>query len=323
MRKFAHINPLYTFVFIVKSYLRILLLLLISTLLPSALRAQGNAYEQYIKQYADMAVDQMQRYGIPASITLAQGLLESGAGKSKLAREGNNHFGIKVGTTWSGPYMIVADDRPDDKFRVYRSPSESYEDHSLFLRNGRRYASLFDLKATDYKGWAHGLKRAGYATNPVYAQSLINLIERYDLHCYDKRQHLSREEQREQKVEAQMQKSLSDHPIRRCNGQYYVLAQAGDTYASIGRKLKVKEEKLRQYNDVDDTYQLQPGDAVYLGKKRKKADASMERSYHVMEAGESLYSISQRYGIRLKSLCRMNPIRKNYRFKVGDEIKIK
>ncbi len=306
-----------------KSTLRFLLFPLLALFTLTTARAQGNAYEQYIQQYAAMAVDQMQRYGIPASITLAQGLLESGAGKSKLAREGNNHFGIKVGTSWDGPYMIVADDRPDDKFRVYTSPSESYEDHSLFLRNGRRYASLFELKSTDYKGWARGLKQAGYATNPVYAQSLINLIERYNLHTYDHKQHLSREEKREQKAEAQLQQSAGNHQVRRCNGQYYVLANAGDTYATLGRQFKVKEEKLRKYNDVDANYQLQPGDVVYLGKKRKKADSSMKRRYHVMQQGESLYSIAQRYGIRLSSLCRMNPIRGDYHFRVGDEIKIK
>ena len=134
----------------------------------------------------------MKRYGIPASITLAQGLLESAAGQSRLAKEANNHFGIKVSGYWTGPYIVKSDDRPDDKFRVYSSPAESYEDHSKFLRSGKRYASLFDLKKTDYKGWAHGLKRAGYATSPTYAQALINMIDKYNLHTFDKARQIGR-----------------------------------------------------------------------------------------------------------------------------------
>lgn len=281
------------------------------------------AYQQYIERYAPMAQDQMKRYGIPASITLAQGLLESGAGKSRLAREANNHFGIKVGMNWTGPYMIMADDRPDDKFRVYNTVSESYEDHSVFLRNGRRYAFLFDLSASDYKGWAHGLKRAGYATSPTYAQSLISMIERFNLHEYDKKKHHRREDKIEHKAQIEYKTFADGRPIRRCNGQFYVIAREGDTYASVARAVKQKEDKLRKYNDVDAKRQLSAGDVVYLGKKRKKADSGMKRRYHVMEAGESLYSISQRFGIRLSSLCKMNPISNNYHFKVGDEIKIK
>lgn len=265
-----------------------------------------------------MAVDQMNRYGVPASITLAQGLLESRAGTSRLATEGNNHFGIKCGGSWSGRYMLMTDDAPDEKFRVYRNAAESYEDHSLFLRKNARYASLFTLRKTDYKGWARGLKRAGYATSPTYANSLIEIVERYSLHEYDKGHRWT-----ETKEERLQEKAGTLHPIRRCNGQYYIVARPGDTFASLARLMKVKEKKLRKYNDVDERYQLQGGNIVYLGTKRKRASRSMKRRYHVMEAGESLYSISQRYGVRLSSLCRMNPIPSDYHFKVGDEIKIK
>lgn len=285
--------------------------------------AQAGLYERYINRYSEMAVDQMNRYGIPASITLAQGLLESAAGTSRLATEANNHFGIKVGNNWTGKYMVMADDRPDDRFRVYRNAAESYEDHSKFLRNGRRYAFLFDLKKTDYKGWARGLKKAGYATSPTYASALISLIERYNLQQYDGQKASSRAQQSGDKAQNKMQAKITDHKVRRCNGQYYVIAQAGDTYASLARKLKTKEKKLREYNDVPADYRLKAGDIVYLGKKRKKADKTMKRRYHVMQQGESLYSISQTFGIRLSSLCKMNPIDGNYRFKVGDEIKIK
>lgn len=280
-------------------------------------------YECYINQYASMAVDQMKRYGIPASITLAQGLIESAAGTSRLARKGNNHFGIKVGSAWTGPYMVVADDRPDDRFRVYRSVAESYEDHSLFLRKGSRYASLFKLKPTDYKAWAHGLKSAGYATNPAYASTLINTIERYNLSAYDAGLHISREQRHHLKEEQKMQQRAKGHTVRKCNGQYYVISKAGDTFASIARMMHIKEKKLRAYNDVDDSFVLQAGVPVYLGNKQKRADKGIDGKYHIMEEGESLYSIAQRYGIRLKSLCKKNPIRSNYHFKVGDRIRIK
>lgn len=285
--------------------------------------AAQSTYERYINQYAGMAVDQMKRHGIPASITLAQGLIESAAGTSRLARKGNNHFGIKVGTTWTGPYMVMSDDRPDDKFRVYRSAAESFEDHSLFLRNGSRYSFLFDLKQSDYKAWARGLKTAGYATSPTYANTLINTIERYNLSAYDLSSHDSREARHQQKEEQKMQKRAKGHTIRKCNNQYYILAKEGDTYASVSKMMHVKEKKLRYNNDVDETYQLKTGDVIYLGKKQKRAADSYDGKYHTMEMGESLYSISQRYGIRLKSLCKMNPIRRNYHFKVGDSIRIK
>lgn len=299
------------------------LLLFVSIITLSSAQAQSGLYERYIQQYAGMAVDQMHRYGIPASITLAQGLLESAAGTSQLAREANNHFGIKVSGCWTGPYLIKSDDRPDDKFRVYTSVSDSYEDHSKFLRNGRRYAFLFDLDANDYKGWAHGLKRAGYATSPTYAQSLINMISKYNLDRYDLSRHESRELRHERKEEQKIQRQIRDRQIHRCNGQYYVVAAEGDTYARLASMLKMKEEKLRKYNDATANYQLKGGDVVYLGKKRKKADSTITGNYHIMQAGESLYSIAQRYGIRLQSLCKMNPVRRNYRFKVGDMIKIK
>lgn len=291
------------------------------SLLPLCGKAQVSLYERYIATYSDMAVEQMERYGVPASITLAQGLLESRAGTSRLATRGNNHFGIKCGGTWKGPYMLMTDDAPNEKFRVYRNARESYEDHSRFLRYGRRYAFLFDLKKTDYKGWARGLKKAGYATSPTYASSLIELIERYNLTAYDKgKRRRHHEEGEREKLQA---RAGSGHAVRRCNGQYYIVAQAGDTYASLARTMKTKEKKLRQYNDVGGEQTLRQGDIVYLGKKARRADRSLKRRYHVMEEGESLYSISQRYGIRLSSLCKMNPIKDSYHFRVGDEIKIK
>ena len=150
-------------------------------------QSRNNQYEDYIKKYRDIAVEEMKRYHIPASITLAQGLLESGAGNGTLARKSNNHFGIKCGSDWRGKTVKHDDDARNECFRVYKDPKDSYRDHSKFLAGKQRYAFLFDLKITDYKGWARGLKKAGYATNPRYAHQLIDIIERYDLDKYDKK----------------------------------------------------------------------------------------------------------------------------------------
>ncbi|MBR4649563.1 MAG: glucosaminidase domain-containing protein, partial [Bacteroidaceae bacterium] len=143
--------------------------------------AQNAKYQAYISKFRDLAIAQMREHNIPASITMAQGLLESGAGTSLLAVKGHNHFGIKAHNDWTGPVMLRNDDAPNEKFRVYARDEQSYEDHSLFLRRGKRYASLFNLSITDYKGWAHGLKAAGYATSPTYAAKLIQIIEDYNL----------------------------------------------------------------------------------------------------------------------------------------------
>lgn len=304
----------------IKHYIGIFLM----CLLPLTVQAQTTLYRNYINQYSSMAVDQMNRYGIPASITLAQGLLESSAGTSTLARKGNNHFGIKCGGRWNGRYMLRNDDAPNEKFRVYGSVRESYEDHSLFLKRGPRYAFLFNYDRTDYKAWAHGLKKAGYATNPRYAQMIIDVIERNDLTRFDIVKKQSRHERHEQEQRMEMEEKTDfAYAIHRCNGQFYVMAREGDTYASIAKALKTQEKKLRKYNDVDASYRLKANDIVYLGKKAKKADRGIRSKWHVMENGESLYTISQRFGIRLSSLCQMNPINSNYHFKVGDRIRIK
>lgn len=309
-------------------YIRKYLVYLILLCVPFGAQAQQSAYEGYIHEYSSMAVDQMKRYGIPASVTLAQGLLESSAGRSRLATKGNNHFGIKCGGRWNGPYMLANDDAPNERFRVYKNARESYEDHSKFLLENRRYASLFKLDKKDYKGWARGLKEAGYATNPAYANSLITLIERYDLHKYDNHRHGSarKHEGAKKKYSAKKKEEKASpfgREVLRCNGQYYVVARSGDTYASLAKVMKTRESRLRKYNDVDKEYRLREGDIVYLGMKRKRADSSLKRKYHVMQQGESLYDISQRYGIRLTSLCKRNPMRADEHFKVGDRIRIR
>ncbi|MCR5181289.1 MAG: glucosaminidase domain-containing protein [Bacteroidaceae bacterium] len=273
----------------------------------------------YVERYKDMAVDQMQRYRIPASITLAQGICESSAGRSRLAREGHNHFGIKVGVNWKGPYMVMADDRPNDRFRVYRTDDESFEDHSRFLHNNKRYSSLFNLKITDYKAWAHGLKRCGYATNPNYAPMLIGVIERYNLSQFDSYSS-GRYHSKKRSTDQEETEFFSEHIVYKVNKCYLIVANSGDTWERVARETGVSASKLRKYNERPDNYLLRSGDIVYLTKKRSKGDKSLRLTPHRVEPGESMYDISQRYAIKLKSLYKLNALSPDYVPQVGDFI---
>lgn len=274
-----------------KRYLISLLTIFVCLVLQAQTR--NKQYESYIKQYRDLAVEEMKKYRIPASITLAQGLLESGAGQSTLARKSNNHFGIKCGSDWRGKTVSHDDDARGECFRAYKHPKQSYEDHSKFLANRPRYASLFKLDITDYKGWARGLKKAGYATNPRYAEQLIGIIELYDLHKYDKKGGLK-----------WMKENPNPHQTYIANGLVYIVVRAGDSWKSISKELDISQKKLRKYNDLYKGYALQVGDILYLEKKNRKA--GKEHIVHVLRAGESMYSISQKYGIRLKNLYKLN-----------------
>ncbi|MCM1108529.1 MAG: glucosaminidase domain-containing protein [Clostridium sp.] len=280
------------------------------------------AYQAYINQYKGMAVEQMLRYRIPASVTLAQALLESGAGKSRLATKANNHFGIKCGGEWNGPYIRQDDDARGEKFRVYRNAAESYEDHSKFLKRPR-YASLFQLSPHDYKGWCHGLKKCGYATNPQYATRLIDIIQLYNLHQYDKMTSL-----RSFKNNTYSDRSLTDavtgaHRVYRNNGNYYVMAKSGDTLERISDETGVSPRRLRKYNEMPRDYVLKEGDVVYLEKKKRRAERAFRKKPHVVQAGESMYSISQRYGIRLESLYKLNKLTPDYDIKPGDNLRVR
>ena len=272
--------------------LKLFLILIISCLTLQA-QTRNKQYEDYIKKYRELAVEEMKKYHIPASITLAQGLLESGAGQSTLARKSNNHFGIKCGSDWRGKTVSHDDDARGECFRAYKHPKESYEDHSKFLAGRSRYASLFKLKITDYKGWARGLKKAGYATNPRYADQLIGIIELYELHKYDEKNYLK-----------WIKKNPHPHQTYIANDLLYIVVRAGDSWKSISKEFDISQKKLRKYNDLYKGYALQVGDILYLEKKNRKADK--EHIVHVLRAGESMYSISQKYGIRLKNLYKMN-----------------
>ena len=273
-------------------------------------------YRQYIEKYKDIAIEQMQKWKIPASVTLAQGLLESAAGRSRLATEGNNHFGIKCHSSWKGGRIYADDEKSDECFRRYRSARESYEDHSVFLANGQRYRSLFNLKMTDYKGWAKGLKAAGYASNPVYAQSLISLIERYQLYRYDTAT--------PGKIHSTPVNGQPLHPIFMYNKNYYLYARRGDTFRTIAQETGVSYRKLARYNERDKNAVLDEGEIVWLEKKRTKAPKDMKNRPHQVQTGESMYLIAQKYGIRLKSLYKLNNLKPDdYHIQVGDMIRVR
>lgn len=303
--------------------IKVLSILLVAILLSASAYAQkwNKAYQDYIDLYKDIAIEQMLKHDIPASITLAQGLLESGAGRSTLAVKGNNHFGIKC-HEWNGPTMIKSDDRPDDCFRVYSNPRQSYEDHSIFLKRPR-YESLFQLPRSDYRGWARGLKACGYATNPAYAQSLINIIETYKLYIYDNAKHYDRF----MVNHAGKSSGLSivggmPHRIFSYNKNYYIRARKGDTFRSLSKEMGVSRRNLARYNELDKKQTLKEGDIIYLKKKRTKATKEYKHRLHTVRNGESLYSIAQLYGIRLSSLYKKNHLPDDYSIRVGDQLRV-
>ena len=243
------------------------LLLFICSSLSLMAQRTNQAYWTYIDKYKDWAIEQMKRYNIPASITLAQGLLESAAGRSTLATEANNHFGIKCGGTWTGPYVLRNDDAPNEKFRKYKSARESFEDHSLFLQ-GRRYQGLYRLKITDYRGWAHGLKAAGYATSPTYAESLIRIIEMYNLSQFDSGKYLLLTQK---KGTVDQDPFYINHVVYRNNKNYFIVVEPGDDMATISEKTGVSLKDLYEFNDLPKDYAATTGDLIYLQKKRKCA----------------------------------------------------
>lgn len=275
-------------------------------------------YQTYIDQYRDMAIEQMLRNKIPASITLAQGILESSAGNSELVKKGNNHFGIKC-HGWTGRTVHKDDDAKQECFRAYNNAQESYEDHSKFLTKNKRYSQLFSLSITDYKGWAHGLKACGYATNPNYAPMLINLIELYKLYEYDRAKTYD-------KFMAQNSGHRQDgflHPIHIYNKNYFLQARKGDTFKSIGKEIGISGKKIAKYNERDYNSPLVENEMIWLKKKQKKAEASYMKRPHRVKAGESMYSIAQYYGIRLKSLYKMNKLSPDYELRIGDELRVR
>ncbi|TVR81079.1 MAG: LysM peptidoglycan-binding domain-containing protein [Chitinophagaceae bacterium] len=264
--------------------------------------------EQYIETYSPLAVKEMERTGIPASIKMAQAILESGFGNSQLATTANNHFGIKCHVGWTGPSVRMDDDEANECFRKYRRVEDSFKDHSEFLTTRPRYSFLFDLSPKDYKNWARGLQRAGYATNPNYANLLIRLIEERNLHLLD-----SEGTTRLQASETDRSKTIEDYAdqIFTFNNIKTVVAQAGETYFDIAMAHGVRLNRLLRYNDLssDDEYSLNAGERVYLQPKRRRGNDR----FHIVKDNEDMWSISQKQGIRLNRLLRRN------RMDEGDE----
>lgn len=303
-----------------KLFVRILILLLILTgINPELVKAQRklSSYEAYISKYSDLAIEHQKKYKIPASITLSQGLLESGAGQSSLARQSNNHFGIKCHSDWRGGRVYHDDDLRGECFRKYDQVEDSYTDHSKFIAFRPRYSVLFDLDLKDYKGWAKGLQQCGYATDRAYANKLIKVIEDYELYRFDSLKGTRKQETPQQNKNA----SAELMPIYKTHGLIYVIARANDSFESIAQNLGFKEKELRKYNEVPEEFPLQPGDIVYLEKKKKKADKPYYD--HVVQIGESMHSISQHYGIRLKSLYKLNKKDMEYIPAEGDVLKLR
>lgn len=279
--------------------------------------------KDYIQKYKNLAIKEMKRTGIPASITLAQGLLESGNGNSTLATKGNNHFGIKC-HDWRGPSMKMDDDRRNECFRKYNHPYDSYKDHSKFLTTRSRYAFLFKYRSDDYKRWAHGLKKAGYATDPQYAHRLIQIIEDENLHQLDKKGggKDSYIEEPDETSLADIDSNLEIDPfgarLEIANGVHYIVVKKGDTFYRIEKSLEVEKKKLIRYNDLPKNYVLQIGQRLYLHNKRRKAARGY--NFYRVKAGDSLYRISQEYGVKLKRICKFNGVNKNYKVESGERI---
>jgi LysM repeat protein len=270
--------------------------------------------DEYIRKFYKLAISEMQRSGIPASITLAQGCWESGNGNSRLATEANNHFGIKCKSEWRGKKIYHDDDASQECFRKYAHAEASYIDHSNFLMSGSRYSFLFQLDPKDYVAWAHGLKKAGYATDPTYAQRLIKIIEEYKLHVYDEyvdnRQLASlKNETAPVKIQpSTLGKINSRHKIELRNGLRTVVVEEGDSYQSITKDLALKDWELHTYNDIDKDSKVRVNEILYIEAKYKKGNK--DHKQHVAEDGDTMHYIAQRYALRMKPLLKRNRMKK-------------
>jgi LysM repeat protein len=275
-------------------------------ILSNSVFGQEISRKEYIEKYSSLAVKQMHQYKIPASITLAQGILESNNGNSRLAVKANNHFGIKC-HGWEGKKIFADDDKQNECFRNYKNVLESFVDHSLFLNKYSRYEFLFDYKITDYKSWAKGLKKAGYATNSKYPELLIKIIEENKLYQFDR-----------EKIDQNLisgKRNIYMHP----NKIKYVISQNQETYETIAKSLNIKLKQILKYNDDNKLSVLKVGTKVFIQPKRNK---SKQRT-HVVNKGEDLRSISQTYGIKIKSLKKRNELILKNGLNNGDKLRLR
>ena len=268
--------------------------------------------EEYVDRYKHIAVAQMERYGIPASITMAQGILESDCGNSLLSMQSNNHFGIKCKRGWTGRKVYHDDDAKGECFRAYPSVEASYRDHAEFLDSQPRYDSLFAYDATDYRSWARGLKAAGYATAPDYAQRLIRIIEETQLYLLDRPDGL-----RLWAINAH-----EGYNVYMTNGVHYVLAKENDTFEHIGQLFRLSPRNLRRFNDLKDK-RAQPmtGEVVYIERKKKHWEGNSR--HHIAREGETAYAVGQSYAIRTRSIEKMNRLKRGEAIAAGRQIRIK
>ncbi len=307
---------------------------------------------EYLNKYSSMAVSEMKRTGIPASITLAQGMLESNYGRSRLATQGNNHFGIKCHSNWNGRKIYHDDNHRNECFRSYPTAADSYRDHSDFLVNGSRYRDLFALRSNDYKGWAHGLKKAGYATDPKYPELLIRKIEEYRLWTYDNGSTapvtasqpdvtnqaeiaVSGETDKPQTEPDLPKKTVADdagEPIKvislttgaktmENNNVEYIIVESGDTYESLAEKHQLLSWEITRYNDLAPGAPLVPGQVIYLQPKRARAAQGLD--IHTVTAGETMHSISQLYAVKQSSLYKMNLIDEGTECRPGQKLRLR
>ncbi len=281
--------------------------------------AVSNTRSEYIARYSDIAIREMRRTGIPASIKMAQAILESADGNSLLASKSNNHFGIKC-HDWTGRRVYHDDDHRNECFRRYNRPEESFLDHSDFLTGRPRYAGLFNLDPYDYKAWARGLRLAGYATDPNYDRKLIRIIEDNELYRLDSGTPLPspRSSTRVSSEEPSSPVSLvTGRQILRRNRIRFIIAEEGDTYESVTREMELMRWEIAQYNDLP--YRaISPGDVLYLQPKRVRAERGSE--IHIVNEGETMHQISQQYGVRLNRLLRRNYLEDGREPSPGDTI---
>lgn len=293
--------------------------------------------QEYIDIYAQLAIQEMNKFHIPASITMAQACLESGNGNSMLASEANNHFGIKCNSSWTGPSVRKDDDSRNECFRKYKTAIESFRDHSIFLTGGLRYQFLFDYKITDYRKWAYGLKKAGYATDPNYPERLIKIIEEFELHKLDGYYNSTTRYVKPERFATNARTGVkhktsggignfSINPydtrkVERRNGAKAFFAKEGDTYEQIAAEFSMKEWEIFKYNDVKKGARPEAGSIVYLQGKRGSAPRGND--YHVMKKGESLWSVAQWYGVRMSALYRKNRIDEGDLLQPGQKISLR
>ncbi|MFZ9570848.1 MAG: LysM peptidoglycan-binding domain-containing protein [Bacteroidia bacterium] len=286
-------------------------MLCLSLFVCQGLSAQLMSTRQYIDSFKFVAMQEMRAHGVPASITLGQGVLESASGNSKLAKNCNNHFGIKCRSNWTGKFCLADDDAKDECFRGYETAFDSYRDHSLFLKGGKRYFLLFELSATDYKGWANGLREAGYATNPNYGNILIGVIEKYRLSQYDSMV-IFGEDFYAPGVTAPATPT-------EVNGIQAIMAKPGETPEQVAERYNMSTWQIYKYNDISKGDMLSPGEIIYLKPKRRRA---IENN-HTVKNGETMREISQKYGVKVKHLYKLNRLEPGLEVRPGEVINLK